>query len=302
MAERKCVLALGFFDGVHRGHAALLNRTIERAEALGVEGAVMTFDTHPDTLVQGTPVPLINSAPDRANLIRRLFGIDRVEFFRFTEETMHMPWEEFLRSIQAELGVVGFVVGYDFRFGWRGEGNTGRLRDYCAANGLTCDVVDKVELDGITVSSTYIRQLVESGDVERAAHFLGHRHCMTQTVGHGQRIGRTIGIPTVNLAVPGHVLVPKHGVYVSRVYLPGGKSYAGVTNVGTRPTVSDSCTVSVETFLLDFQGDLYGQRIRLEYCRRLRDEEKFGSLEQLRDMIRKNIEQTRAYFRESCIE
>ena len=116
MAERKCVLALGFFDGVHRGHAALLNRTIERAEALGIDPAVMTFDTHPDTLVQGTPVPLINSAPDRAYLIRRLFGIDRVEFFRFTEETMHMPWEEFLRSIQSELGVVGFVVGYDFRF------------------------------------------------------------------------------------------------------------------------------------------------------------------------------------------
>ena len=157
MAERKCVLALGFFDGVHRGHAALLNRTTERAEALGVDPSVMTFDTHPDTLVQGTPVPLINSAPDRAYLIRRLFGIDRVEFFRFTEETMHMPWEEFLRSIRFELGVVGFVVGYDFRFGWRGEGNTGRLRDYCAANGLTCDVVDKVELDGITVSSTYIR-------------------------------------------------------------------------------------------------------------------------------------------------
>lgn len=121
-------------------------------------------------------------------------------------------------------------------------------------------------------------------------------------MGHGQRIGRTIGIPTVNLAVPGRVLVPKHGVYVSRVYLPDGRSYAGVTNVGTRPTVSESDAVSVETFLLDFQGDLYGQRIRLEYCRRLRDEVKFGSLEQLRDMIRKNIEQTRAYFRENCIE
>ena len=177
-----------------------------------------------------------------------------------------------------------------------------QIQQSCRELGIGCDIIPQVTLDGITVSSTYIRQLVESGDVERAAHFLGHRHCMTQTVGHGQRIGRTIGIPTVNLAVPGHVLVPKHGVYVSRVYLPGGKSYAGVTNVGTRPTVSDSCTVSVETFLLDFQGDLYGQRIRLEYCRRLRDEEKFGSLEQLRDMIRKNIEQTRAYFRESCIE
>lgn len=296
MAERKCVLALGFFDGVHRGHAALLNRTIERAEALGVEGAVMTFDTHPDTLVQGTPVPLINSAPDRANLIRRLFGIDRVEFFRFTEETMHMPWEEFLRSIQAELGVVGFVVGYDFRFGWRGEGNTGRLRDYCAANGLTCDVVDKVELDGITVSSTYIRKLVAAGDVERAAEFLGHRHCLSRTVEHGQRIGRTIGIPTVNLTMPEHVLAPAHGVYITRVYLPDGRSFAGVTNVGTRPTVSDSGAVSVETFLLDFDGDLYGQTIRLEFCRRLRGERKFDSLEVLRQEIQHNIAQTRDYF------
>ena len=296
MAERKCVLALGFFDGVHRGHAALLNRTIERAEALGVEAAVMTFDTHPDTLVQGTPVPLINSAPDRANLIRRLFGIDRVEFFRFTEETMHMPWEEFLRSIQAELGVVGFVVGYDFRFGWRGEGNTGRLRDYCAANGLTCDVVDKVELDGITVSSTYIRKLVAAGDVERAAEFLGHRHCLSRTVEHGQRIGRTIGIPTVNLTMPEHVLAPAHGVYITRVYLPDGRSFAGVTNVGTRPTVSDSGAVSVETFLLDFDGDLYGQTIRLEFCRRLRGERKFDSLEILRQEIQHNIAQTRDYF------
>lgn len=299
MAERKCVLALGFFDGVHRGHAALLNRTIERAEALGVEGAVMTFDTHPDTLVQGTPVPLINSAPDRANLIRRLFGIDRVEFFRFTEETMHMPWEEFLRSIQAELGVVGFVVGYDFRFGWRGEGNTGRLRDYCAANGLTCDVVDKVELDGITVSSTYIRTLVESGQMERAAEFLGHRHCLTRTVAHGCRFGRTIGIPTVNLTPPDHVLLPERGVYVTRVFLPDGSSVPGVTNVGTRPTVSDGDAVSVETFLLDFDGDLYDKTIRVEFCRRLRPERKFASPQELKAEIQRNIQQTRDYFVEN---
>lgn len=299
MAERKCVLALGFFDGVHRGHAALLNRTIERAEALGVEGAVMTFDTHPDTLVQGTPVPLINSAPDRAYLIRRLFGIDRVEFFRFTEETMHMPWEEFLRSIQAELGVVGFVVGYDFRFGWRGEGNTERLRDYCAANGLTCDVVDKVELDGITVSSTYIRTLVESGQMERAAEFLGHRHCLTRTVAHGCRFGRTIGIPTVNLTPPDHVLLPERGVYVTRVFLPDGSSVPGVTNVGTRPTVSDGDAVSVETFLLDFGGDLYDKTIRVEFCRRLRPERKFASPQELKAEIQRNIQQTRDYFVEN---
>ena len=212
MAERKCVLALGFFDGVHRGHAALLNRTVERAEALGIDPAVMTFDTHPDTLVQGTPVPLINSAPDRAYLIRRLFGIDRVEFFRFTEETMHMPWEEFLRSIQSDLNVAGFVVGYDFRFGWRGEGNTERLRDYCAANGLTCDVVDKVELDGITVSSTYIRSLLREGDMLRAEYFMGHPHFLSDVVRHGHRLGRHLGAPTVNMQFAPGVLVPPHGV------------------------------------------------------------------------------------------
>lgn len=299
----RTVIALGFFDGVHRGHGALLQRTAERARELGAEPVVFTFDRPPKEVVTGQPVYLINSAEDRQDLIRRLYGIDRIILAPFDLEMMTMSWEDFVTELLVKrCGAVHLVAGHDHRFGHKNAGNAQLLREKCAQLGLGCDIIPEVVHDGITVSSTYIRQLVESGDVERAAHFLGHRHCMTQTVGHGQRIGRTIGIPTVNLAVPDHVLVPKHGVYVSRVYLPGGKSYAGVTNVGTRPTVSDSCTVSVETFLLDFQGDLYGQRIRLEYCRRLRDEEKFGSLEQLRDMIRKNIEQTRAYFRESCIE
>ena len=264
---------------------------------------VFTFDRPPKEVVTGKPVFLLNSPEDRQELMKRIYGIDRVLLAPFDREMMTLPWDAFVeQKLVRDLNAVHLVAGHDYHFGYKNQGDPQLLQEKCRELGLGCDIIPKVEVDGVTVSSTYIRQLVESGDVERAAHFLGHRHCMTQTVGHGQRIGRTIGIPTVNLAVPGHVLVPKHGVYVSRVYLPGGKSYAGVTNVGTRPTVSDSCTVSVETFLLDFQGDLYGQRIRLEYCRRLRDEEKFGSLEQLRDMIRKNIEQTRAYFRESCIE
>ena len=297
------VIALGFFDGVHRGHGALLEKTVQRAQELGAEPVVFTFDRPPKEVVTGKPVFLLNSPEDRQELMKRIYGIDRVLLAPFDREMMTLPWDAFVeQKLVRDLNAVHLVAGHDYHFGYKNQGDPQLLQEKCRELGLGCDIIPKVEVDGITVSSTYIRQLVESGDVERAAHFLGHRHCMTQTVGHGQRIGRTIGIPTVNLAVPGHVLVPKHGVYVSRVYLPGGKSYAGVTNVGTRPTVSDSCTVSVETFLLDFQGDLYGQRIRLEYCRRLRDEEKFGSLEQLRDMIRKNIEQTRAYFRESCIE
>ena len=153
-----------------------------------------------------------------------------------------------------------------------------------------------MELEGVTVSSTYIRTLVEAGDVERAALFLGHRHCLTQTVVHGHRLGRTLGIPTVNLTFPPHVLAPRRGVYITRVYLPDGTSLAGVTNVGTRPTVSDGTAVSVETFLLDFDGDLYGKCIRVEFCCRLRDEQKFDSLEALKAQIRENIRQTRDYF------
>ena len=285
MAERKCVLALGFFDGVHRGHAALLNRTIERAEALGVEGAVMTFDTHPDTLVQGTPVPLINSAPDRANLIRRLFGIDRVEFFRFTEETMHMPWEEFLRSIQAELGVVGFVVGYDFRFGWRGEGNTGRLRDYCAANGLTCDVVDKVELDGITVSSTYIRSLLREGDMLRAEYFMGHPHFLTDVVRHGHRLARRLERIRFQFGIM------RRGSD-ARALLPEGE-FPAVTNIGVRPTVSSEPVVTVESHLLGFDGNLYGRTLALEFFDFLRPERRFADLDELGAQIARDGERAR---------
>ena len=153
--------------------------------------------------------------------------------------------------------------------------------------------------DGITVSSTYIRTLIESGQMERAADFLGHRHCLTRTVAHGCRFGRTIGIPTVNLTPPDHVLLPARGVYVTRVFLPDGASVPGVTNIGTRPTVSDGDAVSVETFLLDFDGDLYDKTIRVEFCRRLRPERRFASPQELKAEIQRNIQQTRDYFMEN---
>ena len=297
------VIALGFFDGVHRGHGALLEKAVQRARELGAEPVVFTFDRPPKEVVTGKPVPLINSTRERQELMERLYGIEKVIVAPFDHEMMTMPWEDFLtKLLVGRCGAVHLVAGHDYHFGHKNAGDPELLQKKCRELGLGCDIIPEVVHDGITVSSTYIRTLIEAGDVERAAEFLGHRHCLSQTVRHGFRFGRTIGIPTINFTVPDHVLVPEKGVYVTRVYLPNGSSYAGVTNVGTRPTVSDSDAVSVETFLLDFQGDLYGQRIRLEYCRRLRDEEKFGSLEQLRDMIRKNIEQTRAYFRESCIE
>ena len=297
------VIALGFFDGVHKGHGALLSRTVQRAAELDATPAVFTFDRPPKEVVTGKPVFLINSAEDRQELIRRIYGIEQVILAPFDHEMMTMHWEDFITDLLiGQYGAVHLVAGHDYHFGYKNEGTPALLAEKCRELGLGCDIIPKVAYDGITVSSTYIRTLVQNGELERAAEFLGHRHCLSQTVGHGHRIGRTIGIPTVNLSVPCRVLVPDHGVYVTRVYLPDGRSFPGVTNVGTRPTVSESDAVSVETFLLDFDGDLYEQHIRIEFCRHLRGERKFDSLEALRQQIHKDIAMARAYFRENSID
>ena len=297
MKVEKTVIALGFFDGVHRGHGALLRKAAERAGELNAAPAVFTFDRSPKEFVTGKPVLLINSNDDRRDIIRRVYGIQRVIFTPFDREMMTMPWQDFITELLVkQYGAVHLVAGHDYRFGHKNEGTVERLREKCRELGLGCDIIPKVELEGITVSSTYIRTLLEQGDVERAALFLGHPHCLSQTVRHGQRLGRTIGIPTVNLAVPAHVLTPERGVYITRAFLPDGRSCPGVTNVGTRPTVTEGDTVSVETYLLGFDGDLYGQTVRLDFYKRLRGEVKFPSLEALRQEILRNVAETEAYF------
>ena len=297
MKVEKTVIALGFFDGVHRGHGALLRKAAERAGELNAAPAVFTFDRSPKEFVTGKPILLINSNDDRRDIIRRVYGIQRVIFAPFDREMMTMPWQDFITELLVkQYGAVHLVAGHDYRFGHKNEGTVERLREKCRELWLGCDIIPKVELEGITVSSTYIRTLLEQGDVERAALFLGHPHCLSQTVRHGQRLGRTIGIPTVNLAVPAHVLTPERGVYITRAFLPDGRSCPGVTNVGTRPTVTEGDTVSVETYLLGFDGDLYGQTVRLDFYKRLRGEVKFPSLEALRQEILRNVAETEAYF------
>lgn len=295
----KTVIALGFFDGVHLGHGALLRKTAERARELDATPAAFTFDRPPKAVVTGVPVPLINSNRDRRYLMERLYHMEHVIFAPFDHAMMTMPWQDFLTELLVkQYGAAHLVAGHDYRFGHKNQGNVQLLQEKCAQLGLGCDIIPPVTREDITISSTYIRTLLEGGDVEQAAQFLGHPHCLSQTVRHGQRLGRTIGIPTVNLAVPEPVLVPARGVYVTRVCLPDGRSFPGVTNIGTRPTVTDGNAVSVETHLLGFDGDLYGTEIRLDFFRRLRGEQKFDSLEELRQEIRRNILQTESYFAE----
>ena len=295
MKER--VIALGFFDGVHLGHAALLRRTVEEATRRGVTPAVFTFDRPPKEVVTGVPCPLIASPEDRKGLLEREFGIKDVLMVPFDREMMTTPWDEFVTKILVErYHAVHLVAGHDHHFGHKNQGSPELLVEKCAELGLGCDIIPKVELDGITVSSTYIRSLVGMGQMARAERYLGHPRVLTQEVRHGRRIGHTIGVPTINLVVPPHVLVPSHGVYVTRVFLPDGESYPAVTNVGTRPTVNNGTDITVEPWLLGFDGNLYGARVRVEFHKRLRDEIRFDSLDALRDQIQKDAKATMEYF------
>ena len=297
MDNKKRVIALGFFDGVHLGHAALLERVTEIARRTGAVPAAVTFDNHPENLILGTPTPLLSSPEDRAGLMRRLWGIEDVIVVHFDERMMRMPWDVFVSDyLVKEHGATHLVAGHDFHFGYKGEGNPERLRQKCAELGIGCDIIPKVELDGITVSSSYIRTLLAQGELERANHFLGHPHVFTDTVAHGKHLGTTLGFPTVNLNFRPGVLVPAHGVYATRVWLDDGSSYAAVTNIGVRPTVDDGDHLTVEGFLLDFSGDLYGKSLRMEFYSYLRGERKFPSLEALTAEVMHNAEQTREYF------
>ena len=296
--ETEKVIALGFFDGVHLGHGALLRRTAEEAARRGVLSAVFTFDRPPKEVITGRPCPLINSPQDRADLARRLYGIQQVITAPFNREMMTTTWKDFVEELLVKrFHAVHLVAGHDHRFGHKNQGTPALLAEKCAAMGLGCDIVPKVELDGVTVSSTHIRALLDAGDMETANRFLGHPHVLTQTVRHGRRIGHVMGVPTVNLTFPPGVLIPARGVYLTRAVLPDGRRYGAVTNIGTRPTVDNGPDVTVESNLLDFDGDLYGLDVRIEFLRRLRDEIRFPSLDELRKQIASDTDAAREWFR-----
>lgn len=293
LEKTKYIFALGFFDGVHLGHQALLKECCALAEAEGAIPAAITFDKHPQSLFLPKPPVLLSTEADRRRLLHH-YGIRVVHTLPVTRETMSIPWERFAERL-LELGAAGFVCGDDFRFGHKGQGDSAKLRQFCEERGLSCRVVEQQTMNGKRISSTLIRSRIDSGDMESATRYLGHPHVLTGTVVHGQQIGRKLGFPTANLLIPPSVAVPKFGVYACLCVIDG-KSYPAVTNVGTRPTVAGT-GVTVEPWILDFSGDLYDRQIRVEFYRFLRPEIKFPDLEALQQEILRNAEETRAYLK-----
>lgn len=286
---KKIVYALGFFDGVHLGHQALLDACRELAQKEQAKTGVLTFDGGLIKKGQG----LITSLEERKKLFCQK-GVEEVLVLPFDEALKKMPWQEFYRLLVENYHAAGFVCGEDFRFGAGGEGTAECLQALCETENVRCRVVKKIRVGDREVSSRYIRSLLESGEVEKANMYLGHPHLLMGKVVPGKQLGRTIGVPTANLAYdPERVKLP-FGVYACRMEIDG-KTYAAVTNIGIRPTVGGE-SITAEPWILGFDGDLYGKELSLELLSYLRPEQKFPNLAALKAQIGEDAIQTKEIF------
>lgn len=297
MSEKKRVIALGFFDGVHLGHQALLRTAVERAAEKDLSSAVFTFDRSPKEFVTGVKVPLLTTNDERRATIQSLFPVDSVIIEPFDEQMMTMPWVDFVLMLAQKYHAGWLVAGHDFRFGHKNAGTPALLCKKAAQLGMGCDIIPAVTLDGETVSSTLIRQLLRDGEMERARQLLGHSYTITGEVLHGKGLGRTIGAPTLNVIPAEGLLIPAYGVYATRVSV-AGRQYDAVTNVGVRPTVDENGGVTVESHLLDVSEQLYGRECRVEFVKLLRREQKFADLSALQAQIAKDVADARAVLAE----
>ncbi len=293
---RGTVLTVGTFDGVHLGHRAVLREVEERARGRGLESVLVTFDRHPLSVVRPRDAPPILTTPSEKKEILAQTGLDRVGLLPFTRNLSLYRPEEFVRLILVErYRVRELVVGRDHGFGRSRSGDAETLRRAGERHGFGVDVVPEVRVDGEAVSSTRIRRAVEEGRAADAAAALGRPYSFTGTVVRGSGRGRELGFPTANLRPPGDPkLMPAPGIYAVRASLPSG-ARAGLLHLGPRPTFDDAAP-SVELYLLDFEGDLYGRRVRVDVLERLRDVASFPSSDDLVEQMEEDRRRAREYF------
>jgi riboflavin kinase/FMN adenylyltransferase len=289
------VLALGNFDGVHRGHRKILDRVCRVAGERGATPLVMMFDPHPPRVVRPDKAPpLLMTTPQKLEAIEAI-GVHGAAIVRFTPELSRWDPEMFVTRVLVEwLRVSELWVGAHFLFGHDRTGNFSLLRMLGAQLGFKAEKIDPVRYRDFVVSSTRVRRLVSEGRVDEAGALLGHQYEVDGTVVRGDQRGRTIGFPTANLCTENELL-PPHGVYATTV-LMDGVARASVTNIGVRPTVDSSGRVMVETHIFDFGGDLYGASVRIGFVQRLRDERTFASLDLLRVQIAADCDKARVLF------
>lgn len=288
------VVTVGSFDGIHRGHQAVLAEIVRRARAGGRASLLVTFEPHPLEVVNPEAAPRrLTTAEEKRELLAQL-ELDRVAVLEFTPALARLEPAEFVRDVlRARYDMRELVLGYDHGFGRGRSGDVETVRRLAAADGFTVDVVDAVRDEGQPISSTLIRTAVAHGELGRAARWLGRPYTVTAVVERGAGRGRTIGVPTVNLAPPDKKLLPPDGVYAVRVWWRGA-CHGGMMNQGPRPTFGVAAR-GLEIHLFDFAGELYGETLRVEWVRRLRDVQTFAS----REALVAQLERDRGAARES---
>ena len=292
--EEPTVLSLGKFDGIHRGHELLMEHLASKKEA-GLAAVIFTFNIPPRKSVEQVEAKVLTTNEEKMHIFEQI-GIDYLVECPFTREIMCMEPEDFIAKIVHQLHVKCFVVGSDFHFGHNRRGDYHMLKDLSDKYGYEVLVINKMQEDKRDISSTFVREEIAKGNIEKANHLLGYHYFVTGEILHGRHLGSTkLGIPTINQIPPEENLLPESGVYVTEVRL-GDRSCRGVTNVGVKPTIEGKNPVGVETHLLDFAGDLYGKVVTVEFLTRIREERKFSSIEALKEEMQNNIAYARAWF------
>jgi riboflavin kinase/FMN adenylyltransferase len=292
------VATVGTFDGVHRGHQAVLAEVVRRARAAGRPGVLVTFDPHPLEVVNPSAAPRLLTLPEEKRALVAALGIDRIEFLAFTPELARLAPEAFVRTVlRARYGMQELVLGYDHGFGRGRSGDVTLVRRLAAEEGFAVAVVEAVKDDGQPISSSLIRTAVAHGDLAAARRWLGRPYSLRAPVERGAGRGRTIGIPTINLTPPDpRKLLPPDGVYAVWVTV-AGRRYGGMMNQGARPTFGVHAR-GLEIHLFDFAGELYGETVVVEWVRRLRDVQTFPSRQALVDQIERDALAARAILAE----
>lgn len=287
------VVTIGAFDGVHRGHQYLIGKLLDHAHAVGHVPVVLTFYPHPQMVLKGFEPGFYLTLPeDKARLLGDL-GVELVVTHPFNEEVRHIRAANFVDRLLHHLNMRALWVGEDFAMGYQREGNVAFLQQQSAEKGFEVRVVDLMDAGDERISSSRVREALQRGDVAEAARLLGRPHFISGKVVVGAGRGQSIGIPTANLAIPPELAIPARGVYAAWVPL-GGQDMPAVVNIGLRPTFEGDSRITVEAHLLDFSGDLYGQRLEVHFVARLRDEHRFESAHALVAQIRRDIEAGRA--------
>lgn len=292
----KTVVTLGTFDGVHKGHHKILEKLVNASRASGCQSVVLTFFPHPRmVLQQDSDIKLLNTINERALLLEQA-GIDNLIIHPFNHAFSRLTAEEFVKDILVDrLNIQKIIIGYDHRFGRNRTATINDLIVYGQQYGFEVEQIGALEVNEVSVSSTKIRNALTAGDIKTANEFLGYPYMLTGTVVKGRQLGRTIGYPTANIAIPeNYKLVPEIGVYVASAVVDGTE-VPGMMSIGTNPTVG-GMEQSIEIHLFDFDGDLYGKTLQLNLYKRLRNEEKFASIEILKDKLDEDKQLSLAYY------